>query len=229
MKTQAMKTEAWGIAAALLCVAFLPGCGESSNPVGPTAVDVQLAAKGGKGGKGGSGGTGGKQTAQLTATGGMNTPGPVSVTVEKDNRKDLSLSGDLLMVEFSLKNTVAAGIDECTISGARTDDATKQDLLDRFVDAAQIRENFLVFVDKRALGMDSGHVMVVQWIDDSDSREFRGGLNGSRVDATVNVDGSTIYTFTGGAAGIRDESGAPADNVTVRCPNLDTIAITVLK
>ncbi len=95
--------------------------------------------------------------------------------------------------------------------------------------AAQIRENFLVFVDKRALGMDSGHVIVVQWIDDSDSREFRGGLNGSRVDATVNVDGSTTYTFTGGAAGIRDESGAPADNVTVRCPNLDTIAITVLK
>lgn len=242
-----MRTYAMTMPLAVLATALLLGCEDpGSNPLGPGTVnplfDHSKGHKGEKGGGDGGGGGGDSRSVTVTLGGAMVTAAPQPpAKIQKDNSKEFSLDSDgLIEIDLNFAATMAAELDpntsdadKCVVTEG-TEGLVAAELLARMGDDFQFR-NLHLHVDKTALGFPSqGHWVRVDWVDDDGGSELNGpgigaGLGLWPTVEVVQNDGSTTYTFTGGIAGIRDQTGKPSENVTLRCPNLDTIVVKVVR
>lgn len=230
-----MRRRARVLAVVLAGAAGLYGCdAPSGEGIGLTEPHLQMAK-----GRNGKGGNKKSDDTTIEGTAGMETPGAQPAVVERDNKRALNLRAEPVEPKMSLAATVTAGTDPCVFhgpnSGAPSNDA--EGLLSQFRDADFLPRDYLnLAVDRTALpGSDEwGHNLVAFWTNDGHT--YRGGIGSAPEDfpgmdlvatAVDNGDGTTTDTFTGGVAGIRDETGSPGENVTLHCPNLDTVVFTV--
>lgn len=191
-------------ALALLAAVVTWSCGEpASNPTGPEVVGLRAARSGGS-------------AATLALSGGMSASAQ-TVTIVSDNKRKIELNtgGEAsYVVATNFASTAAA--DECTISPADADPAP---LKAKLVDAFPGGRYLTLKVDRTSLGStSSGHLLAVTW------QPAGGQFTLAVQNAVVTSDAAgATFTFQGGVVMVKDRSGRPKDDVTLRCTNYDRV------